>query len=128
VTKFLLDTHALIWWLEGGVKLSTEARRVIADQEATILVSSASAWEIAIKHHIGKFRVPDLIKDFRGRVQREGFVELPISLEHAVIAGTLPGKHKDPFDRVLIAQSQVEDVAMVTRDERFREYAVQCIW
>jgi PIN domain nuclease of toxin-antitoxin system len=91
-------------------------------------VSSASAWEIAIKHKIGKFRVPALIKDFRGRVEREGFVELPISLEHAVIAGTLPGKHKDPFDRVLIAQSQVEGIAIVTRDERFREYAVQCLW
>jgi len=77
---------------------------------------------------MGKFRVPDLIKDFRGRVQREGFVELPISLEHAVIAGTLPGNHKDPFDRVLIAQSQVEDVAIVTRNERFREYGVRCIW
>lgn len=128
MTKVLLDTHALIWWLEGGRKLSPVARRVIADREATVLVSSASAWEIAIKHEIGKFRVPDLIKDFRGRVEREGFVELPISLEHAVIAGTLPGKHKDPFDRVLIAQSQVEGIAIVTRDKRFREYAVQCIW
>lgn len=126
--KVLLDTHALIWWLEGAGKLSAEARRVIADPEATILVSAASAWEIAIKHQIGKFRVPDLIKDFRRRIDREGFVELPISLEHAVIAGTLPGKHKDPFDRVLIAQSQVEDIAIVTRDEWFGQYAVQCIW
>jgi PIN domain nuclease of toxin-antitoxin system len=84
VTKVLLDTHALIWWLEGGGKLSPAAHRAIADAEATVLVSSASAWEIAIKHHAGKFRVPDLIKDFRGRVEREGFVELPISIEHAV--------------------------------------------
>lgn len=128
MTKVLLDTHALIWWLEGGGKLSPAARRVIADPEATVLVSSASAWEVAIKHQIGKFRVPDLIKGFRDRVQSEGFVELPISFEHAVIAGTLPGKHKDPFDRVLIAQSQVENVAIVTRDEWFRKYAVQCIW
>jgi PIN domain nuclease of toxin-antitoxin system len=128
VTKILLDTHALIWWLEGGAKLSPVARRIIADPEASVLVSSASAWEIAIKHHAGKFRVPDLIKDFEGRVQREGFVELPISIEHAVKAAALPGSHKDPFDRVLIAQSQLEDAAIVTRDPLFRKYAVQCIW
>jgi PIN domain nuclease of toxin-antitoxin system len=128
VTKILLDTHALIWWLEGGAKLSPAARRIIADPEASVLVSSASAWEIAIKHHAGKFRVPDLIKDFEGRVEREGFVELPISIEHAVKAAALPGSHKDPFDRVLIAQSQLEDAAIVTRDPWFRKYAVQCIW
>jgi len=128
VTKVLLDTHALIWWLEGGTKLSPAARRVIADEESTVLVSTASAWEIAIKHRIGKFRVPDLIKDFRGRVESEGFVELPISFEHAVIAGTLPGTHKDPFDRMLVAQSQVEDVAIVTRDERFGDFSVRRIW
>lgn len=128
MTKVLLDTHALIWWLEGGGRLSTRARRVIADPEAMVLVSAASAWEIAIKHQAGKFRVPDLIRDFPERLQQEGFVELPISIEHAVRAGTLSGKHKDPFDRVLIAQSQVEDAAMVTRDSWFRKYAVQCIW
>ena len=128
MTKVLLDTHALIWWLEGGGKLSPAARRVIAAEESTVLVSNASAWEIAIKHRIGKFRVPDLIKDFRGSVEREGFVELPISFEHAVIAGTLPGTHKDPFDRMLVAQSQAEDVAIVTRDEWIREYPVECIW
>ncbi len=128
MTKILLDTHALIWWLEGGAKLSPAARRIIADPEASVLVSSASAWEIAIKHHAGKFRVPDLIKDFEGRVEREGFVELPISIEHAVKAAALPGSHKDPFDRVLIAQSQLEDAAIVTRDPWFRKYAVQCIW
>jgi PIN domain nuclease of toxin-antitoxin system len=128
VTRILLDTHALIWWLEGGAKLSPAARRVIGDPEATVFVSAASAWEIAIKQHAGKFRVPDLVKDFQGRVQNEGFLELPISIEHAVKAGTLPGGHKDPFDRVLIAQSQVEDAAIVTRDGWFRKYAVQCIW
>ena len=128
MTKILLDTHALIWWLEGAAKLSPAARRIIADPEASVLVSSASAWEIAIKHHAGKFRVPDLIKDFEGRVQREGFVGLPISIEHAVKAAALPGSHKDPFDRVLIAQSQLEDAAIVTRDPLFRKYAVQCIW
>ena len=72
--------------------------------------------------------MPDLIKDFEGRVQREGFVELPISIEHAVKAAALPGSHKDPFDRVLIAQSQLEDAAIVTRDPLFSKYAVQRIW
>jgi PIN domain nuclease of toxin-antitoxin system len=128
MTRILLDTHALIWWLEGGMKLSPAARLAIANPESTVLVSAASAWEIAIKQHAGKFRVPDLIKDFQGRLQQEGFVELPISIEHAVTAGALPGSQKDPFDRVLIAQSQVENAAMVTRDSLFRKYAVQCIW
>ena len=128
MTRILLDTHALIWWLEGGAKLSPAARLAIANREGTVLVSAASAWEIAIKQHAGKFRVPDLVKDFHGRLQKEGFVELPISIEHAVRAGALPGNHKDPFDRVLIAQSQVEDAALITRDVWFRKYAVQCIW
>jgi PIN domain nuclease of toxin-antitoxin system len=128
VTRILLDTHALIWWLEGGAKLSPTARSAIANPEGTVLVSAASAWEIAIKQQAGKFRVPDLVKDFQGRLQKEGFIELAISIEHAVRAGTLPGSHKDPFDRVLIAQSQVENAAMVTRDSLFRKYAVQCIW
>lgn len=128
MSRILLDTHALIWWLEGGAKLSPAARRAIVNPEATVVVSAASAWEIAIKQHTGKFRVPDLVKDFRGILQQEGFVELPISIEHAVRAAALPGSHKDPFDRVLIAQSQIENAAMVTRDSLFRRYAVQCIW
>ncbi|HKN74072.1 MAG TPA: type II toxin-antitoxin system VapC family toxin [Candidatus Acidoferrum sp.] len=128
MTRILLDTHALIWWLEGGAKLSPAARLAIANPESTVLVSAASAWEIAIKQQAGKFRMPELVKDFQGRLQQEGFVELPISIEHAVKAGTLPGSHKDPFDRVLIAQAQVENAAMVTRDSLFRKYAVQCIW
>ena len=128
MTRILLDTHALIWWLEGGDKLSPAARRAIANPEVVVLVSAASAWEIAIKQHIGKFRLPDLAKNFRGKIELEGFVELPISVEHAVMAGGLPGPHKDPFDRLLIAQSLVEDAAVVTRDGRFGEYAVPCIW
>ena len=100
----------------------------MADPDALVLVSAASAWEIAIKHQSGKLRVPDLIRDFRGTVQREGFVALPISMEHAVRAATLSGKHKDPFDRMLIAQAQIEDVAIVTRDDRFRTFAVHCLW
>jgi PIN domain nuclease of toxin-antitoxin system len=128
VTRILLDTHALIWWLEGGTKLSPAARLAIENPEGTILVSAASAWEIAIKQQAGKFRVPHLMKDFQGRLLKEGFVELPISIEHAVRAGGLPASHKDPFDRVLIAQSQVENAPMVTRDDLFRKYAVQCIW
>lgn len=128
MTRILLDTHALIWWLEGGAKLSPAARLAIANPEGTVLVSAASAWEIAIKQQAGKFQVPDLVKDFQGRLLKEGFAELPISIEHAVRAGTLPGSHKDPFDRVLIAQSQVENAALVTCDSLFRKYAVQCIW
>ena len=128
MTSVLLDTHALIWWFEGGGKLSARARRVIEDPQTAVLVSAASAWEIAIKQQLGKFRVPALVKNFEGRIQREGFIELRISIEHAIRAGSLPGSHKDPFDRVLIAQSLVEDVAIVTVDSWFRKYAIKCVW
>lgn len=124
----LLDTHAFIWWLEGGGKLSATARAVIRNPGTTVLISAASAWEISIKEHMGKFRVPDLLKGFKDKVHQEGFVELPISIEHAIRAGSLPASHKDPFDRMLSAQSELEQVPIVSRDPWFRKYAVKCLW
>ena len=92
-------------------------------------MSAASAWEIAIKHQLGKLRkVADLVSDFSGRIEREGFQLLPISAEHGIRAGMLPGLHKDPFDRMLIAQAQAENVPIVSNEAVFEAYAVRRLW
>ncbi len=128
VTRVLLDTHALVWWLEGREKLSRRAREVIADSETTVFVSAASAWELAIKSQAGKFRSRELVTGFYREIEEEGFLELSISIKHALRAGALSGPHKDPFDRMLIAQAQIEDVPLITRDTWFGKYSVRCFW
>jgi len=124
----LLDTHVLLWWLEGGMRLSRRARNVIQNQKTTVLVSAASAWEIAIKSHMGRLEAGPLVIDFRAEIEEEGFGELPIYSQHAIRAGLLRGKHKDPFDRMLVAQAQAESLVMVSRDELFDQYGVRRIW
>jgi PIN domain nuclease of toxin-antitoxin system len=126
--KALLDTHALLWWLEGGEKLSRRARSAIQDQETAILVSAASAWEIAIKSHQGRLQAGPLVIDFSGELEREGFDELPIYSYHAVRAGILSGLHKDPFDRMLVAQAQAENLAIISKDKLFDQYGLRRIW
>jgi len=127
--KLLLDTHALLWWLADDSRLSQQARNAIADPERTVYLSAASAWEIATKHRIG--RLPDageLLADFSGIVSRAGFEELPITAKHAVLAGTLPGDHRDPFDRMLAAQALCESLAIVTADEAIGALGARCLW
>ena len=125
----LLDTHALIWWFSDNSLLPPTVREIIADTENTLLVSAASAWELAIKYRLGKLRkVADLVSDFSGRIEREGFQLLPISAEHGIRAGMLPGLHKDPFDRMLIAQAQAENVPIVSNEAVFEAYAVRRLW
>jgi PIN domain nuclease of toxin-antitoxin system len=121
--RLLLDTHALLWWLadEG---LSAQARDAIADPANLVAVSAASAWEISIKKALGKLAAPD---DLAPQVQAGGFVALPISIAHAVAAGTLDRHHEDPFDRMLIAQAFAEGLTIVTRDKRFQDYGVALI-
>jgi PIN domain nuclease of toxin-antitoxin system len=126
--KVLLDTHVLLWWLDGGSKLSRRARNVIQNQETTVLVSAVSAWEIAIKSEGGKLEAGPLLADFRGELEREGFAELPISSHHAIRAGLLKGPHRDPFDRMLIAQAHAENVPMISKDRLFDDYGVRRIW
>ena len=127
--RVLLDTHALLWWLFDDPRLSETARQVVADSENEIFVSSASGWEIATKHRIGKLpeaeeaatMLPDLLR-------RARFRELPITLEHAVTAGSLPGPHRDPFDRMLIAQSLAENLSILTNDPVFNDFEADVIW
>ena len=129
VTRFLLDTHVLLWWLFDDHKLSGPAHNVIRIPEHTILVSSASGWQIATKYRLGKLphagaaahNLPALLRKARIDV-------LPITMEHALAAGALPGPHRDPFDRMLIAQGQIEGLAIVTSDPVFKQYPVELVW
>lgn len=120
--NLLLDTHVLIWWDEGR-RLATEARRAIADADS-VYVSAASAWEIAIKTGLGRLRP---IRTVEQAVDESGFLELPVTFRHAERVGKLPPHHRDPFDRLLIAQADVEELTLVTRDAVFARYGVGVI-
>ena len=127
--RLLLDTHALIWWLAGDEKLSLRARDAIADEANAVAVSAASAMEVATKHRIGK--LPDaalLAQDFEAIVADQGFSELSISVRHARLAGELGIAHKDPFDRLLIAQALAEDMVLISNETRFDDSAVKRLW
>jgi PIN domain nuclease of toxin-antitoxin system len=126
--KVLLDTPVLLWWLGGESKLSRRARRAIQNQETTVLVSAASAWEIAIKTKAGKLDAGPLVANFHNELVQEGFSELPISSDHAIRAGLLEGPHKDPFDRMLAAQAQAENLAVISKDSFFDAFGVRRIW
>lgn len=118
--RLLLDTHTLLWWLADR-RLGQEARERIADPDTLVAVSAASVWEAAIKASLGKLRVPGSLAD---AVADNGFEALPISLRHAASAGALPPHHRDPFDRMLIAQAVAEGLTIVTRDAAFNAYEV----
>lgn len=127
--RLLIDTHALLWWLTDDPALPESARKHLARSGNTILVSAASAWEIATKFRIGKLAdAGDLLADFGGYLARERFEGLPISIDHAVRAGLLPGPHKDPFDRMLIAQAQAEGLPLLSNDAAFDAYRVRLLW
>ena len=127
--RVLLDTHAFLWWLDGDRRLSRRARRTIADESNTILVSAASAWEITTKARLGKLPgAVEVAADVSGCIAGQQFAALDITVLHAQRAGRLPGLHRDPFDRMLAAQSQIEDLPLVTNDDIFDDYAVTRIW
>jgi PIN domain nuclease of toxin-antitoxin system len=128
MTQILLDTHALVWWLEAKENLSPKAKETIENSETTVFVSAASGWELAIKTQIGKFKSAELVRGLEREIQKEGFVELPISMEHALLAGSLDSPHKDPFDRMLIAQAQVEKIPIVSNDKGFDKFSVRRVW
>lgn len=127
--RLLLDTHALLWWLDGDRRLSLKARRAVANESNSILVSAASAWEITTKARLGKLPgALDVAADVSGCVASQGFSPLDITVLHAQRAGGLAGEHRDPFDCMLIAQGQLEDVAIVSEDEVFDHYGVRRFW
>ena len=127
--RVLLDTHTLLWWLDGDRRLSRRARHTIGAETTTVLVSAASAWEITTKVRIGKLPgAMDVAADVAGCLAQQRFDSLDITVLHAQRAGRLPGSHRDPFDRMLIAQAQIEDLTIVTNDRIFDTYGVSRLW
>ena len=122
--RLLLDTHALLWALADPDRLDERARDELRDGRNEVLVSAASAWEIAIKKAAGKLRAPDDLPDVTAAA---GFAWLPISARHAIAAGALPPHHHDPFDRMLVAQAREESLTIVSRDLRFSRYEVDLL-
>ena len=115
----LLDTHILLWWLANDPLLPKKALRLIADDSSAVFVSSATAWEIAIKKTAGKLTAP---ANLEAALEASRFEPLPIAMRHALLAGRLPRHHADPFDRMLVAQAQLEGMILVTHDRRLSVY------
>jgi PIN domain nuclease of toxin-antitoxin system len=127
--RLLLDTPAHLWWLTDDPRLAEAARQAIADRDNEIHVSAASAWEIATKQRIGKLDgVPDAATRYGELVEADGFRHLPISHLHALRAGSWPIAHRDPFDRMLAAQSALERLPLVTPDPAFGLFEVETLW
>ena len=127
--RVLLDTHAFLWWVANSSRLSAAAYRVIDDKSNEIVVSAASAWEIATKYRLGRLAEAETIAtDVAGCIADEGFEALAISVADAERSGRLPGLHGDPFDRLLIAQSLGQDLAIVSVDATFDRYGVNRLW
>jgi PIN domain nuclease of toxin-antitoxin system len=121
--RLLLDTHVVLWWLQGGDTLAPAARTAISDPSTEVWVSAASAWEISIKSALGRLRgVPD---DLSKALEVHAFTELPVGFDHAREAGALPAHHADPFDRMLIAQARIERLTLCTRDHEMTPYRVR---
>jgi PIN domain nuclease of toxin-antitoxin system len=125
VSRLLVDTHALLWWLTDDPGLSKTAREALADPANDVLVSTASVWEIAIKRTLGKLTAPDDLPD---HVEAAGFDWLPIGAEHAWRVRELPPHDRDPFDRLLVAQCLTEGMPIVSGDARFGAYGVETRW
>ncbi len=127
--RLLLDTHAFIWWFSDSARLSRPAHHLIADDANDVLVSAATAWEIATKHRLGK--LPDaetLALDIPGAIVQQEFEELPVTVAEGVRAGALPGPLRDPFDRMLIAQALTHDLVVVSNERLFDRYGVRRLW
>lgn len=119
--KLLLDTHVLLWWAEEREELSGAARLALADGNNAVYVSAVTAWEMAIKHATGKLKTPD---DLPGLLAANNFMELPVTIDHAMEVKSLPLHHRDPFDRMLAAQARTDRLTLVSRDPVFRRYGI----
>ena len=125
----LLDTHVFLWWIDDSPDLSTRAREITGDANNAVFLSAASGWEMAIKAHLGKLILPDDLERFiADQLMVNAFSSLPIQLSHALHVYTLPAIHRDPFDRMLVAQSQLEDMPILTADPQIARYPVEVIW
>jgi PIN domain nuclease of toxin-antitoxin system len=127
--KLLLDTHALLWWWTDDKQLSAVARAAIADERNTVLVSAASVWEMATKYRLGKLAIAaTALKRFASLIEEDGFEHLPITWQHSMRAGGYPHDHRDPFDRMLAAQSEIERAKLLTCDGAFGDFGTEVLW
>ena len=124
--SYLLDTHAFIWWLNDSPDLSLTARKIISNPTNSIFVSHTSYWEIAIKVSIGRLTFP--LESIDSELQLNGFDLLPIKTSHILHSASLPMLHRDPFDRMLIAQTQIEKLSLVTVDQHIQKYELSWVW
>ncbi len=122
--RLLLDTHALVWWISDVSRLTGNAYAAIADPHNDIFVSAITAWEITVKRAKGHLSAPDNLSNV---IEEKGFTHLPLTFFHAEQAGLLPMHHRDPFDRLLIAQAQAEGLILVTRDRHIRRYGIRTL-
>jgi PIN domain nuclease of toxin-antitoxin system len=126
--RVLLDTHIFLWWIDNNKQLSPTARNIIGDGQNELFFSAASGWEIAIKTQIGKLKLPTNLQQFMvEQLRRNAITSLPIQLSHTLHVYTLPLLHRDPFDRLLVAQSQLEDLPILTTDRQIEQYDIQTI-
>ncbi len=127
--RYLLDTHVLLWWIKDSEKLSMVAREIIENGRNELFWSAASSWEIAIKYELGKLPLPEQPSEFIEKELKENRIgSIPISNQHTYVAASLPKHHKDPFDRILISQSQMENLPLITLDKLFKFYEVETVW
>ncbi len=128
--RVLLDTHVFLWWSsDRGARVSERARAVLSDGATDVAISLVSVWEIAIKVGAGRMELPDAVEHYLpDRMRHHGFDLLPIELSHAFRAGSLPPIHRDPFDRMLVAQAQIEGLPILTADPAISRYDVETIW
>ena len=123
--RLLLDTHVLLWWLQDSPSLTKSARQLVSDPENVVFVSAVTHWEIWLKQSLGKLRVP---RDFEDRLGAEGFESLPLTASHTREIASLPWHHRDPFDRMLIAQALAQSLTLVSNERLFDRYGVARLW
>ncbi|WP_287407995.1 type II toxin-antitoxin system VapC family toxin [Oceanithermus sp.] len=129
MSRLLLDTHVFLWWISDDPRLSPAAREAIADGASEVFLSAVSVWEMVIKMGLGRLELPEDLESFLARqLQVNGFRPLAMTLPHALAVRHLPDVHKDPFDRLLVAQAQHEELVLVSRDAVVRRYPVPVIW
>ena len=127
--RLLLDTHVFLWWVEDAPELSRKARAAIASADNQCFLSLASSWEMAIKLSLGKLRLPDAIERFiPQQLAEHGFSQLQIDFRHVARVASLAFHHRDPFDRLLVAQAMEEKLSLVSADRQFAKYGVKRIW
>ncbi|GJL63777.1 MAG: twitching motility protein PilT [Nitrospirales bacterium] len=123
--KILLDTHVFLWWMGDHKSLTAKAASTIKEGKNAVYVSAVTAWEISIKKALGKLKAPDELEE---ALEANRFLQLPITIQHGLMAGGLPRHHDDPFDRMLIAQAQLENLTIMTHDVHMKRYDIPILW